>query len=1694
MIIFLPSSDSKQLKETSIIQSLTDDIFKKDANGLLSNAPRAFTENCGQLENDEVRFYAQGGGVWFTDDGVWFELREYADSGYQVSEARTQEPQTHIPIHSQTPTPPHTHTPTLTHSYTPKLPYSQNPTQKYKRVILKQEFVGANLVRPVGRERLSWNSNFFYGNDSSKWCTEIPNFREIYYENLYDGIDLRYYSNDNGLKYDFLVHPGAKVPQIRIRYEGAEGLNINELGNLIVKTEIKDMMEDNLFIYQDYGRSRHQVDGKFLLYDNLEYGFEITENYSPQEILVIDPKIDLIYSTYFGGSNFNYGDDITVDSSRNAYITGYTTSYDFPTTPGAFDTSIALGQDCFVLKLDQNGSSLNYSTFIGGESHDFAYGITVDSIGNAYVTGSTASFDFPTTPGAFNRTIYSDIYNVFVLKLNQTGSSLIYSTFVTGLRNDAGIDIAIDPIGNAYITGTTESSDFPTTPGAFDNSSNPSSGYRDIFILKLNHNGSALYYSTFVGGNNDDRASAIAIDISGNAFVTGYTSSTDFPITPNAKDTSYNGGYFDAFALKLNSSGSKLIYSTFIGGSNSDHSYNIVIDSIGCASITGGTNSSDFPTTPGAYDRIFNGSGGWGDCFILKLNNNGSNFIFSTFIGGSSDDGGTGIIMDLKGNIIVAGRTVSSDFPTTPNAFNGTSSSGPYSHCFLLKLDQSGSELLYSTYIGGNLGEASTDIAVDEVGDAYLTGFTSSSDFPITPDAYCQKLSGTYDGFGLKFCLTPFIGITSLSLLKNETPINSVYSKLCPYTFRINITDTESIDDLGIVRLNLDPLGSNIQLLWDRTTGQFLKSNDPYNYINLESSSITTFNTYQMRIDFNITFNWLYPVEDFQDVQVYATSSIFSPAWLNKTNLFRVENDLVFNGTLSVNGDENRTIFENDLVRGGNKLSWSGLTVVYEDTNDTYPLDEEYDVTLWDENDNCWVDSPISGVSFNIETILSKISDTDGLTYIINLSGIPPECDKTNESFILRIDGENITFSNPIPDNKTWQTDGEVNVGITITDHGGGSVDGKNITYSISNDNGTTWNDWVSIKDKADKPSINVHTLTTFEDGKNNLIRWQAIDTVGNGPVLSSAYRVLVDTEEVRFSSPWPLESFESTTENVVVGINISDNISGINAESIEYCIVAGKDKLWSSWNPVQGLKNGTDIKIRLNITFANGTDNYIKWRASDIAGNGPTESNVYQIKVNTWLQQFIPRVKLWCPPNGSIIPSTSVELSWMLENKNLVGVIYNVYLDTINPPNTTKVNKYTETSLFVKDLADGETYYWTVIPKLEKYIGLCSSGVWSFSVNTGVPYPKVQLKYPENGSIINSPRPTLQWSVEYQGIEKLSYDIYLDTNQNPIDFEKSTNNYYLPNSILKDNTTYYWKVVPFAGIITGPSSEIYSFTVKRDYVPYFELHLKLEPIVIGLEPGGMKFVKAYVTNYGEITDSISLDVEIPAEADIGAIVNEPNIISTAPENIAIFNITVTATEDIEPSEVILVVTATSEKAAEYGKIIEVKETLKVIISETEKPGPGKSSDDNYAWIILVIIIIIILTLIILIFIMKKKRSQEKLPTKESVTIKPIKSPTPEKVPVPSSETQLSTKPTVDTSSQLTTTTTLKPTLAPSPSVGQIPVEKQMPDVQQKPQLPPVQAEDTKDNADLIKSTNESETSPSLNSVEKQDQDTPPEP
>jgi hypothetical protein len=500
-------------------------------------------------------------------------------------------------------------------------------------------------------------------------------------------------------------------------------------------------------VYQRVNGSRREISGSYLVRNGSEVGFRVAA-YDRSRPLVIDPV--LVYSTYLGGSGeggfltSEAAESIAVDSEGAAYVVGSTPSTDFPVV-NALQATPAGGFDVFVSKLTASGSALVYSTYLGGG--------TPPPAPNDWATGIAVD---DAGNAYVTGTALSDDFptvgpiqacdgdDVFISKLNAAGSALIYSTCLGGSASENGGDVAVDGYGQAYVIGNTFSGDFPRV-NAFQKIK---AGGWDYFVSKLNYAGSALVYSSFLGGTEfEDRRGSIAVDGERNAYVVGTTPSTDFP-TASALQAAHAGGTYDAFVAKIDPAGSALTYSTYLGGSGSDRGQGIAVDGVGNAYVTGNTYSTDFPTA----SPLQAANAGNSDGFVAKLNAAGSALTYSTYLGGSSYDYGYGVAVDGAGNAYVTGSTNSPDFPTASPL---QSANGGGYDAFVAQLDASGSAFVYSTYVGGSSGDSGVGIAVDGAGNAYVTGNTNSTDFPTANPLQATHGGGDGDAFVAKLGPSP---------------------------------------------------------------------------------------------------------------------------------------------------------------------------------------------------------------------------------------------------------------------------------------------------------------------------------------------------------------------------------------------------------------------------------------------------------------------------------------------------------------------------------------------------------------------------------------------------------------------------------------------------------------------------------------------------------------------------------------------------------------------------------------------------------------------------------------------------------------------------------------------------------------------------------------------------------------------------
>jgi len=606
--------------------------------------------------------------------------------------------------------------------------------------VLRTGLVGSNAApRVSGLDRLPGKSNYFIGAKADERRTNVATYGKVRYHDVYPGIDLVYYGNQGRLEYDFIVAPGADPQTVALEFKGADKLEVDSQGDLVVHVAGGQLRLHKPTVYQGKEGERRQIPGRYELRDKHLVGFSLAA-YDKRKTLVIDPV--LAYSTYLGGVSTDTGYAIAGGSDGSTYIAGQTYSADFPVLD-ALQPTKSLSSDAFVAKLSADGSTLIYSTYLGGSDVDAASGVAADGAGAAYVTGGTRSTDFPTANAL--QPAFGGYYDAFVTKLSPDGSALVYSTYLGGDGIDSGRGIAADADGNAYVTGSTRSLNFPVF-NALKPTTNPWG--EDGFVSKINATGAAFVYSTYLGGADWDTGYGIAADAAGAAYVGGATRATDFP-TVNAFQP-ITGGSIDAFVSKLSADGTAFVYSTYLGGATFDYGQDIAVGPDGAACVTGYTDSADFPTA-GALQSTY--GGGYYDGFVAKLDPAGAALVYSTYLGGTNRDEGFAIAADPSGAVCVTGFTNSVDFPTA-DALQPAAGGGL--DAFVTKISDDGAALVYSTYWGGSGSDVGWGIAADAAGAALICGSTSSTDFP-TANALQPTLAGASDAFVTKITevLTP---------------------------------------------------------------------------------------------------------------------------------------------------------------------------------------------------------------------------------------------------------------------------------------------------------------------------------------------------------------------------------------------------------------------------------------------------------------------------------------------------------------------------------------------------------------------------------------------------------------------------------------------------------------------------------------------------------------------------------------------------------------------------------------------------------------------------------------------------------------------------------------------------------------------------------------------------------------------------
>ncbi len=724
-----------------------------------ASLPLAFEQNQGQTDA-QVKYMARGDGyiLFLTGDDAVFSLQSASKNSASITRRGA--------------------APTKNHE--------RRAPANDSAAVVRMQLAGGNPGAKVSAsDLLPGKSNYFLGSDPRKWHSDVPHYARVSYQDVYPGVNLAFHGAQRQTEFDFVVAPGANPAPIAFRFTGAQGIKTDDSGNLVLSSAAGNVQLHKPVAYQEQNGVRQAVDARFVLKTDKQVTFALG-NYDRSRELVIDPSVTYAYSTYLGGSGADEGQGIAFDGSGNAYVTGQTAS---PNFPGFSSTNKLKGTaNAFVTKLTPSGT-LGYSTYVGGSASDSGNAIAVDSTsGSAFVAGGTTSTDFPTVL-PFQSTLGGGS-DAFAFELLSNGT-LSYSTYLGGSGDDIGLGIALNQTTRSYaVVGKTASSNFPTHNALQAALNGTSNGF-----VSLWDSTKARVYSTYLGGGTGDSVFGVALDSSDNAFVTGQTFSTSFPTKNPFQSTcgSCSSGNSNAFVTVINAAGSAYVYSSFLGGSGLDIGDGIAVDSNGNAYVAGTTTSSAFPTTTVALQTVYGGST---DGFITEVNQQGSAMVYSTYLGGTGFDAAASIAVDNSGNAYVTGQTSSSTFPTvgaTQSALKGGNDA------FVSEINSSGTALVFSTYLGGSLDEDDGGnfgaLAVENSGaNIYVTGNTASADFPTTTSPLQAANAGGNDAFVVKYsqALTPSftIGATTPAAVSPGSSGNSTVTLTANngYNSPVNLT------------------------------------------------------------------------------------------------------------------------------------------------------------------------------------------------------------------------------------------------------------------------------------------------------------------------------------------------------------------------------------------------------------------------------------------------------------------------------------------------------------------------------------------------------------------------------------------------------------------------------------------------------------------------------------------------------------------------------------------------------------------------------------------------------------------------------------------------------------------------------------------------------------------------------------------
>ncbi|MGD2089336.1 MAG: SBBP repeat-containing protein [Candidatus Aminicenantes bacterium] len=705
--------------------------------------PLYFIPNKGQV-NKKAKFYAKTSRytLWMTKEGLVFDSVRKVEATHPAPAGHPRRG-TYKAYQEGKIAGPHS----------PYLSYSPDST-KIERDVSRLVFLDVNKnPEIVPMEITRHKINYYIGSDPTKWQNGISTSGAVLYKDIYNNIDLKVYGNESQVEYDWIVKPGGNPADIRLEYKNVKGTRIDKNGNLIIETKFGKLVHKKPVSYQEIGmahsakrkansksvgaglracpKEQVYVDVTFIKLDKNTYGFKV-QQFSKEYELIIESVVSLEYSTYLGGSNDELYTRMFVDDFGQVHLTGYTYSYDFPIhNPYQGNKSISL--DAILTKFNSTSSDLIFSTYFGGNSSEYFFAITVAGNGDIYIAGDTFSSDLP----AINSRIGGK--DVFIARFDSSGNFLA-GRYLGGTSEDRNLDIVLDGSNNLWATGFTRSSDFPIV--------NPYqstlSGSASVCVSKLTANLENIMYSTYLGGSGESVGWRIAVDNSGYFYVTGHTSSINFPLK-NAWQNNHGGGQYDVFLTKFESDGSDLIFSTYLGGTGDEYSFGLVVENSGDIYVGGFTYSNDFPTINPFQEHNAGGQ----DIFISTFNSDGSQLIYSTYLGGTADDQHGRLVLDSSGYIYVSGNTGSSNFPTK-DPYQPTKKG--LDDAFFSILSPGGTDLIYSTFLGGSGWERCLNIDRDGSGNIYLAGETRSWDLPVL-NSFQPNSGGGQDFFVARFSI-----------------------------------------------------------------------------------------------------------------------------------------------------------------------------------------------------------------------------------------------------------------------------------------------------------------------------------------------------------------------------------------------------------------------------------------------------------------------------------------------------------------------------------------------------------------------------------------------------------------------------------------------------------------------------------------------------------------------------------------------------------------------------------------------------------------------------------------------------------------------------------------------------------------------------------------------------------------------------